>query len=100
VTDGGGFIEDPVCYRDERAQSVIEAVFARIPREEVFERTGIQFQVFNTLFQLYAHAQEGMNSTASRLLLIPDLINYFFTGKAVTEYTNATTTQLVNAQSG
>src|ERR1044071_1636161 len=72
IDDEGNLVEHPVCYRDERTQAVIEAVFARIPREEVFERTGIQFQVFNTLFQLYAHAQEGMNGTASRLLLIPD----------------------------
>ncbi len=100
LDDEGNLVEHPVCYRDERTQTVMEAVFARIPREEIFERTGIQFQVFNTLFQLYAHAQEGMNGTASRLLLIPDLINFFLTGKAVTEYTNATTTQLVNARSG
>ena len=100
IDDEGNLVEHPVCYRDERTQTVMEAVFARIPREEVFERTGIQFQVFNTLFQLYAHAQEGMNDAASRLLLIPDLINFFLTGKAVTEYTNATTTQLVNARSG
>ena len=99
IDDEGNLIEQPVCYRDERTQAMMEAVFARIPREEVFERTGIQFQVFNTLFQLYAHAQEGMNYAASRLLLIPDLINFFLTGKAVTEYTNATTTQLVNARS-
>ena len=101
LIDGeGNLIEHPVCYRDERTETAMGAVFAHISREEVFERTGIQFQVFNTLFQLYAHAQEGINGARSRLLLIPDLINFFLTGKAVTEYTNATTTQLVNARSG
>ncbi len=96
----GKLLEHPVCYRDERTRGVMEKVFARVPREEIFERTGIQFQVFNTLFQLYAHAQAGIPDTAARLLLIPDLIHLFFTGRAVTEYTNATTTQLVNASNG
>jgi rhamnulokinase len=68
-----------------------------LPAAEIFARTGIQFLSFNTLFQLYVHAQTGNLKSAERLLLIPDLINFFLTGKAVTEYTNATTTQLVNA---
>ena len=96
----GSLIEQPICYRDERTQGIMEKVFARIPREEIFQRTGIQFLVFNTLFQLYAHAQAGIPEAAARLLLIPDLISFFLTGKAVTEYTNATTTQLVNARNG
>jgi len=98
VDSEGKLLEEPVCYRDERTREVMEQVFARIPREEIFERTAIQFLVFNTLFQLYAHAQAGLPGAAARLLLIPDLINLFLTGKAVTEYTNATTTQMVNAR--
>ena len=94
----GELLENPVCYRDGRTQGIMEQVFARVPREEVFARTGIQFLNFNTLFQLYAHAREGLPRKAERLLLIPDLINFFLTGRAVTEYTNATTTQLVNAR--
>ncbi|HKP87528.1 MAG TPA: rhamnulokinase family protein [Blastocatellia bacterium] len=101
LLDGEGeLVEQPVCYRDGRTESAMEEVFARVPREDVFARTGIQFQVFNTLFQLYAHAQSGIPETAARMLLIPDLINFFLTGKAVTEYTNATTTQMVKAASG
>ena len=100
IDAAGRLLENPVCYRDERTQGVMEQVFARIPREEIFARTGIQFLVFNTLLQLYAHAQEGVPKTATRLLLIPDLINFFLTGRAGTEYTNATTTQMVNAGSG
>lgn len=96
----GKLIEQPICYRDERTQGVMEKVFARVPREEIFQRTGIQFLVFNTLFQLYAHAQAGIPKTAAKLLLIPDLISFFLTGRAVTEYSNATTTQLVNAGNG
>ena len=96
----GELIENPVCYRDQRTQGVMEQVFARVPREEIFERTGIQFLPFNTLFQLHAHAADGMPDEAIQLLMIPDLVNFFLTGRAVTEYTNATTTQIVNAGSG
>ncbi|HEX8138082.1 MAG TPA: rhamnulokinase family protein [Pyrinomonadaceae bacterium] len=100
IDAAGVLIENPICYRDERTHQIMEQVFGRVPREEIFERTGIQFLVFNTLFQLYAHAQEGFPKDAARLLLIPDLINFFLTGRAVTEYTNATTTQMVSARTG
>src|SRR2546423_1273884 len=96
IDASGRLLEAPVCYRDERTQGVMERVFARVDREQIFERTGIQFLVFNTLFQLYAHNESGI-AGAAQLLLIPDLINYFLTGKAATEYTNATTTQMVRA---
>src|SRR6266850_1928952 len=97
INAAGKLIEQPICYRDQRTQGVMDQVFARLPAAEIFARTGIQFLSFNTLFQLYVHAQTGNLKSAERLLLIPDLINFFLTGKAVTEYTNATTTQLVNA---
>jgi rhamnulokinase len=100
IDSEGKLVEEPVCYRDERTGGVMEKVFARVPREEIFARTGIQFLVFNTLFQLYAHAQAGIPDRAARMLLIPDLINLFLTGRTVTEYTNATTTQMVNARTG
>ncbi len=101
LIDGAGkLIENPVCYRDERTRGMMEQIFARIPRDELFARTGIQFMPFNTLFQLAAHARAGrVPAQAVRLLLIPDLINFFLTGRAATEYTNATTTQMVNAES-
>jgi len=94
----GQLVELPVCYRDERTEGAMERVFARVSREEIFERTGIQFMTFNTLFQLEAHMREGLD--ANTLLLIPDLINFCLTGKRVAEYTNATTTQMVNARTG
>jgi rhamnulokinase len=101
LLDGDGrLVEDPVSYRDARTAGVPAQVFERIPREEVFARTGIQFLDFNTLFQLYAHVREGMATGARRLLLMPDLVHHRLTGRAVTEYTNATTTQLVNAATG
>jgi rhamnulokinase len=96
----GNLIERPICYRDQRTQGVMARVFARVPRKEVFARTGIQFLPFNTLFQLYAHAEAGIHTDAARLLLIPDLVHHLLTGRAVTEYTNATTTQMINAAVG
>ena len=93
----GRLLEDPVCYRDARTRGVPARVFAKVPRAEVFRRTGIQVLDFNTLFQLDAHRREGLPPGAHRLLLIPDLVNHRLTGRAVTEYTNATTTQLVDA---
>ncbi|HEY6187590.1 MAG TPA: rhamnulokinase family protein [Pyrinomonadaceae bacterium] len=100
IDDAGVLIENPICYRDERTRDTMEQVFALVPREEIFERTGIQLMAFNTLFQLYAHALEGFPRRAARLLLIPDLINFFLTGRAVTEYTNATTMQMLSARTG
>jgi len=95
----GQLLEDPICYRDSRTQGVMDKVFARIPKQELFTRTGIQLTLINTLFQLYAHASEGIPREAHRLLLIPDLVNLSLTGRAVTEYTNATTTQMINVAS-
>ena len=99
VDANGKLLEDPICYRDSRTQGVMDEVFARITKQELFTRTGLQLMPFNTLFQLYAHASEGIPREAHRLLLIPDLVNLSLTGRAVTEYTNATTTQMINAAS-
>ena len=101
LTDRNGeVIEDPICYRDERTAGMIGQVCERLPRTELYARTGIQLLDFNTVFQLCAHQQAGIPQTATRLLLIPDLINFLLTGRAATEYTNATTTQMINAETG
>src|SRR6187399_1075549 len=92
----GKLVADPICYRDSRTDDAMTSVFAIVPRDEIFDRTGIQFQKFNTLYQLFSEGRGIEN--ASMLLLLPDLINYLLTGKAATEYTNATTTQMVNAR--
>ncbi len=68
-----------------------------MPRSEIFEKTGIQFQNFNTLFQLYSEEKRGESTD---LLLLPDLLNYLLTGKKAAEFTNATTTQMLNAATG
>jgi rhamnulokinase len=96
----GALVENPICYRDKRTDGMMAEVFKRVPHDEVFARTGIQFLPFNTLFQLFAHAREGIPPTARTLLLIPDMVNHFLTGHRTSEYTNATTTQMLNVQTG
>ncbi|HEX4999431.1 MAG TPA: rhamnulokinase family protein [Terriglobia bacterium] len=100
IDAAGSLCEDPVCYRDRRTAGVMERIFERVSREELYARTGIQLMAFNTLFQLAAHAATGLPEGAERLLLIPDLVHFFLSGRAATEYTNATTTQMLNAGSG
>ena len=93
-------VEEPICYRDERTSDVMEQVFARVPRDELFGLTGIQVLALNTLFQLAAHAREGLPPRAARLLLIPDLCHNLLCGASSTELTNASTTQLLRADRG
>ncbi len=96
----GRLLEDPVCYRDARTDGMMEAAFERVPKAEIFARTGIQFMQFNTLFQLYAHVRAGLPKTAARLLLVPDLVGAMLSGRHVTEYSIGTTTQMFDAASG
>jgi len=96
----GRLLEDPVCYRDSRTDGMMEAVFERVPKAEVFARTGIQFMQLNTLFQLYAHVREGLPKAASRLLMVPDLIGALLSGRRVTEFSIGTTTQMFGASTG
>src|SRR5262249_42517665 len=97
VNAEGSLVEFPICYRDERTSGVMEDVFAQVSRTEIFERTGIQFLPINTLFQMCAHTREEIGAAARTLLLIPDFINFYLTGRRVCEHTNATTTQMLNA---
>lgn len=96
----GELIENPYHYRDRRTAGVMEEVFRTVSKEEVYHVTGIQFMPINTLFQLYAAMRHTPATLASakRFLTIPDLFNYWLTGNAVCEFTNATTTQLVDAK--
>ena len=97
VDEEGRLVEEPVCYRDERTGAVMDDVFARVPRDELFALTGIQVLPLNTLFQLAAHAREGLPPEAARLLMMPDVCHQLLCGSRVTELTNASTTQLLRA---
>jgi rhamnulokinase len=98
----GALLGNPVHYRDARTQGMIEAASARVPRAEIFAQTGIQFLAINTLYQLLAlTAVDSLAlESATTLLTIPDLLNYWLAGIAVNEFTNATTTQCYNPNTG
>ncbi|GAC1348120.1 MAG: rhamnulokinase family protein [Ktedonobacteraceae bacterium] len=96
LVDAQGFLlGQPFQYRDSRTDGVMEQVFARVPRDVLYARTGIQFLPFNTLYQLYAHEhmQPGELAHAHRLLMIPDLLHSWLCGSLTIERTNASTTQ-------
>jgi rhamnulokinase len=97
----GTLLQNPYHYRDSRTDGVMDLVFARVPADEIYATTGIQFLPFNTLFQLYAAAQATprLLDAATTILTIPDLLNYWMTGELRAEFTNATTTQFVEAKS-
>lgn len=89
-------------YRDHRTENADRLVESKISAQELYRRTGIQKQPFNTIYQLMALKEQEpeMYEKANTLLMLPDYFNFLLTGKKKTEYTNATTTQLVNAQTG
>jgi rhamnulokinase len=96
----GSLLEDPYHYRDARNEGMMEAVFERVSREKIFAVTGIQFLQINTLFQLYAACRltPTVVDAAHALVTIPDLMNYWLSGRVCSEYTVATTTQFVDAR--
>lgn len=87
-------------YRDRRTERAIERVHEAVPFRELYARTGIQFQPFNTVYQLYDDKLSDILDGATDFLMIPEYVNYVLTGRKLHEYTNATTTGLVNARTG
>jgi rhamnulokinase len=94
----GQLLRNPYHYRDRRTEGVVEEILKKISRQEIYRATGIQFMAINTLFQLFAERRDNPRALeeAKQLLTIPDLFNYWLTGNAVCEFTNATTTQMVD----
>lgn len=92
-------LTDAVAYRDARTDGMMDEVFSIISKERLYLETGIQFQKFNTIYQLYYLKKNHPEvlKKAKSFLMIPDYLNFLLTGKKVNEYTNATSTQLVNA---
>lgn len=87
-----------VSYRDSRTATAVDEVFAVISKEELYSKTGIQIQPYNTIFQLWCDKKSGKLNKASRLLMMPEYLSYRLTGVMKNEYTNASTTGLVNAE--
>ncbi len=98
----GLLMGNPYHYRDIRTEGMFEAAFQRMPREDIFNRTGIAFQKFNTLYQLLSMQlnQPDILEQASTMLFMPDLLTYFLTGEKMTEFTEASTSQMLDAASG
>ena len=92
----GDLLANPVHYRDDRTLGMMDEVFSRVPRQSVYERTGVQFMRFSGLYQLFSVflRRDSTADAAHTFLLIPDLILYFLTGQRNTEFTDATTTQM------
>jgi len=95
----GVLLAPPMAYRDPSTDGIMDEVFLRVPRSEIYTRTGIQFMQFNSLYQLFAlrKAQPELLDRARALVFMPDLLNLMLTGEVTNEYTIASTSQLMNA---
>ena len=95
----GGFLRQPYAYRDPHTTGAPDAFFTRVPRSHVYGWTGIQVMNFNSLFQLdtLRRNHDSALAAADKILFMPDALSYMLTGEMVTEYTIASTAQLVNA---
>ena len=98
----GGILRNPYCYRDPHTEGAMDEFFKHIPKEVVYEKTGIQFMNFNSLFQLHTlrrHHDSALEA-ADKILFIPDALTYLLTGEAVCEYTVLSTSQMLDPRTG
>lgn len=100
LDDAGRLLGNPTHYRDSRTTGMVEDVASIIAPDALFAQTGIQVMPINTLYQLrsMARSDDPQLRAAETLLLIPDLLNYFLTGRKAVEYTNASTTQFLDCR--
>jgi rhamnulokinase len=96
----GRLLGSPHHYRDDRTATGVELVHAVVDSEELYRRNGIQFLPFNTVYQLAVERSDGLLDSADTVLLVPDLINYWLTGRAAAERTNVSTTGLLGLDGG
>jgi rhamnulokinase len=98
----GNLLGNPVTYRDSRTDGVLERAFAKVSQADIYAQTGIQFMPINTLYQLLTLVESNSPQLAAAhtFLTGPDLLNYWLTGAKVCEFSNATTTQLFNPNTG
>jgi Sugar (pentulose and hexulose) kinases len=96
----GYLISNPVCYRDNRTHGMLGEAFKVLPKDEFFQLAGNQFMEINTAFQLLSCVKGGdaVLGVADKLLFMPDLFNYFLSGRSANEYTIASTSQLLNSK--
>jgi rhamnulokinase len=96
----GALIGNPVHYRDHRTDGLVDQVLGEVPAAELYAATGVQILPINTVFQLAAAGGTPALRAARTLLLIPDLLSYWLTGVARGEATNASTTGLLDIETG
>ncbi|QOJ80866.1 rhamnulokinase [Bacillus subtilis] len=99
LDEKGDRLREAISYRDRRTDHTIDKLEHTLSKAAIYQKTGIQFQPFNTIYQLYEEDRELLIKT-DKIMMIPDYLGYCLTGKAVTEITNASTTQLLNASTG
>ena len=103
VGKDGAILRNPMAYRDPHTFGMMEKYFdEKMSKEKVYEKTGIQFMNFNSLFQMYTMRKAGNVAleNADKILFIPDALSYMLTGKAICEYTVASTSQILNPMTG
>jgi len=98
----GALVANPYHYRDNRTDGMLEEAFGRVPRAEIFEHTGIQFMAINSLYQLLSLVigRSPSLDIAETFLMMPDLFNYWLTGRPVCEFSIATTSQCFDPRQG
>lgn len=94
----GGILRNPYCYRDPHTVDAMEEYFKLVPKEKVYQKTGIQFMNFNSLFQLSTLRRNNDSAleVADKILFVPDALMYMLTGEAVCEYTILSTSQMLD----
>ena len=102
IDAAGQLLGNPYHYRDNRTDGMMEAAGSIIPNREIYEQTGIQFQKFNTLYQLLSMklSNSPLLDKADKMLFIPDLLNYFLTGVKGSEFTITSTSQMYSYSEG
>jgi rhamnulokinase len=95
----GALLGEPIAYRDDRTARSVDHVHARVAPEQLYRVTGVQFLPLNTVYQLAAEPRDDRWERVAHVVLLPDLLAYWLTGELRTEYTNATTTGLVDLHS-
>jgi rhamnulokinase len=98
LDERGALLSNPVHYRDSRTRGIMDKALADVDAEQLYQTTGLQQLPFNTIYQLLAEAEAGGLDRAETLLMIPDLIAYWLTGRVGAEVTNASTTQLYDVR--
>ena len=101
LDENDNLISNPIHYRDKRTNNIINDIEKIVSFEEIYKSTGIQYMEFNTLYQLYCDSRDRVNllKQAKSLLFMPDLFNFYLTGNKYNEYTESSTSQMLDAKS-